>query len=48
MMASSNNTLSWYHFFSDDCGIPREAADKYAVNFAENRITMDMLQDLNK
>jgi len=37
----------WLHFLSES-GIPKAASETYAVNFAENRMSMDMLMDLNK
>jgi hypothetical protein len=37
----------WVQFF-EDANIPKEDATKYGVSFAENRISMNMLGDLNK
>ena len=41
------STREWTNFFQE-AQIPRSAAAQYAMTFAENRITMDMLMDLNK
>ena len=43
-MASSS---VWKEFFTS-AGIPPHAADKYARTFADNRIAMDMIMELNK
>lgn len=40
-------TREWICFFQE-ARIPRTAAAQYAMTFVENRITMDMLLDLNK
>ena len=40
-------TREWISFFQE-ARIPRTAAAQYAMTFVENRITMDMLLDLNK
>ena len=37
----------WMCFFQE-ARIPRTAAAQYAMTFIENRISMDMLLDLNK
>ena len=37
----------WVKFF-EDANIPKADATKYGVSFAENRISMNMLGDLNK
>ena len=37
----------WICFFQE-ARIPRTAAAQYAMTFVENRISMDMLLDLNK
>ena len=37
----------WVKFF-EDANIPTADATKYGVSFAENRISMNMLGDLNK
>jgi len=37
----------WVKFF-EDAKIPKADATKYGVSFAENRISMNMLGDLNK
>ena len=41
------STREWISFFQE-ARIPRSAAAQYAMTFTENRITMDMLMDLNK
>ena len=38
---------TWSRFFLE-AGIPAAAAAQYAVSFVENRISMDMLMELNK
>ncbi len=43
----SSATSDWVRFFVE-AGIPRSASAQYAVTFADNRIGMDMLMDLNK
>jgi len=37
----------WMKFFLD-AGIPKESSAEYAVNFEENRMEMDMLEELDK
>lgn len=41
------STREWITFFQE-ARIPRSAAAQYAMTFTENRISMDMLMDLNK
>ncbi len=41
------SSTDWKRFFLE-AGIPAAASEQYAVNFAENRISMDMLLELNK
>ncbi len=41
------SSSDWRRFFAEAC-IPAAAAEQYATNFAENRISMDMLLELNK
>ncbi len=41
------SSSDWRRFFAE-AGIPAAAAEQYATNFAENRISMDMLLELNK
>ena len=43
-MASKNE---WNSFFLD-AKIPKDVAAKYAVNFYRNRMSFEMLPDLNK
>ena len=45
--AKMASTREWITFFQD-ARIPRSAAAQYAMTFTENRISMDMLMDLNK
>lgn len=42
-----SSTKEWLRFFVDS-GIPRSDCTKYAMTFYENRITQEMLPDLNK
>ena len=37
----------WVTFF-EEAGIPHSVATKYGVSFSENRISMNMLGDLDK
>ena len=37
----------WNEFFLD-AKIPKDVAARYAVNFYKNRMSFDMLSDLNK
>ena len=41
------STSEWNQFFLD-AKIPRDIAAEYAIRFRENRISFDMLMDLNK
>ena len=45
--AKMASTREWITFFQE-ARIPRSAAAQYAMTFTENRISMDMLMDLNK
>ncbi len=45
--AAAMSSSDWRRFFAE-AGIPAAAAEQYATNFAENRISMDMLLELNK
>ena len=42
-----SSTSKWNRFFLD-AKIPKDIAAKYAIRFQENRISFDMLMDLNK
>lgn len=44
----STSTASYWHKFFISAGIPPQSASAYAASFSQNRITSDMLPDLNK
>ena len=41
------STKEWNNFFLD-AGIPKTVAARYAVTFSDNRMSFEMLMDLNK
>merc|ERR550532_2109518 len=45
--AGTSMTSFWLNFFTT-AGIPAGEATSYAISFSDNRITEDMLMDLNK
>lgn len=46
-MSSASSMSSWNHFFIS-AGIPESVAKEYAFTFAQHRIRIDMLRDINK